>query len=204
MMRLGVLVVSLVTILSLAGCVQVTGPAATPLPEAGAASTLQPTPIACSGALTSPNQEGPYYSVGSPPRASLIDEGMPGVPLLIFGRVFDQDCAPIASAKLDFWQADANGAYDNVGYTLRGHVFADENGNYAIESIIPGEYPGRPPHIHVKVFAPDGRELLTTQLYFSGGENSADVRSAPDLLVSTLGPDAHGRQQAPFDFVVNR
>ena len=129
---------------------------------------------------------------------------MPGVPLLIFGWVFDQDCAPIASAKLDFWQADANGVYDNVGYTLRGHVFADENGNYAIESIIPGEYPGRPPHIHVKVFAPDGRELLTTQLYFSGGENSADVRSAPDLLVSTLGPDADGRQQAQFDFVVNR
>jgi protocatechuate 3,4-dioxygenase beta subunit len=127
---------------------------------------------------------------------------MPGVPILIFGHVFDQDCNPLAGAKVDFWQADANGVYDNAGYTLRGHVLADESGRYAIESIVPGEYPGRPPHIHVKVFAPDGRELLTTQLYFAGGENSADVRAAPDLLVDITGPDAQGRQQAPFDFVV--
>ena len=128
---------------------------------------------------------------------------MAGVPLLIFGRLFDEECRPIAGARLDFWLADVAGEYDNAGYTLRGHVFSDAEGNYAIESIEPTEYTGRPPHIHVKVHAPDGRELLTTQLYFAGSEASADVRGAPDLLAPYLGPDENGRQQVLFNFVVN-
>jgi protocatechuate 3,4-dioxygenase beta subunit len=127
---------------------------------------------------------------------------MPGNPILIMGRVFDQDCNPIAGAKVDFWLADVNGEYDNLGYTLRGHVFTDENGYYAMESIEPGLYTGRPPHIHVKVFAPDGRELLTTQMYFPGSEGSADVQAAPALLVTYLGPDQNGRQQVIFNFVI--
>lgn len=169
---------------------------ATPLSEPTASA------IPCSGVLTSPNQEGPYYSPGSPERTSLIDEGLPGVPILIIGRVFDQNCDPIAGAKLDFWLADVNGEYDNVGYTLRGHLFTDENGNYALESIEPTPYTGRPPHVHAKVFAPDGRELLTTQMYFSGSEGSSDVTALPDLLAEYLGADENGRQQALFNFVV--
>jgi protocatechuate 3,4-dioxygenase beta subunit len=216
---IGLLTILMVTILSLAACVQANLPALTPAaqpvagepaaaesPAAEAAAPAEPAaetvPVACSGTPTSPNMEGPYYTAGSPERASLIDEGMPGMPIRIFGHVFDQNCDPVAGAKVDFWQADANGVYDNAGYTLRGHVLADENGGYAIETIAPGEYPGRPPHIHVKVFAPDGRELLTTQLYLAGSESSADVRAAPDLLVPFAGPDAKGREQVPFDFVV--
>ena len=86
---------------------------------------------------------------------------MPGVPLLIFGRVFDQACKPIAGARLDFWLADVDGEYDNAGYTLRGHVVSDADGTYAIESISPPSTLAAA-HIHVKVYAPDGRELLTT------------------------------------------
>jgi len=171
-------------------------PTATLLPEPTATLLPEPTATAipCSGVLTSPNQE----------RTSLIDAGMPGVPILIIGRVFDQDCNPMAGAKLDFWLADVNGEYDNVGYTLRGHLFTDENGHFALESIEPTPYTGRPSHIHVKVFAPDGRELLTTQMYFSGSEASSDVTASPDLLADYLGPDENGRQQVLFNFVVRQ
>jgi protocatechuate 3,4-dioxygenase beta subunit len=162
----------------------------------------EPSPIPCDGQLTSRNQEGPYYSPGSPQRESLIEAGMPGVPVLILGGVFNQDCEPLPGAKVDFWQADAHGEYDNVGYRLRGHVFTDENGVYSIETIEPGPYTGRPPHIHVKVFNPQGTELLTTQMYFPGSENSADVDAAPDLLVSYLEPDENGRKRVLFNFVV--
>ena len=117
---------------------------------------------ACSGLPTSDNQEGPYYSPGSPEKANLVEEGMSGAPVRIVGQVFDNSCNPIAGAKLDFWQADFDGVYDNQGYTLRGHVFTDEDGAYVLESIEPGPYTGRPPHIHVKVFAPSGQELLTS------------------------------------------
>jgi len=161
-----------------------------------------PTEISCSGVLTSSNQEGPYYSAGSPERLSLIETGMPGTPILIFGRVFDQNCAPIPGAKVDFWQADANGVYDNAGYTLRGHTFSDGKGYYEMESIAPGLYTARPPPIHVKVFDPDGRELLTTQMYFPGSEGSQDVLVAPDLLITYQGLDERGRQQVNFNFVV--
>ena len=95
---------------------------------------------------------------------------------------------------MDLSTADAYGEYDHAGYRLRGYVLSDENGAYVIESIEPGLYTGRPPHIHVKVYAPDGRELLTTQMYFTGSEGSADVLNAPDLYASYIGDDENGRQ----------
>lgn len=186
--------------------IPITAPAATDVPdqtpadEAGTESI--PTAIPCDGSLTSPNQEGPFYSPGSPEKSTLIEEGMPGIPILITGRVFDQDCNPIPGAKLDFWLADVNGEYDNVGYTLRGHLFTDNNGIYALESIEPTPYTGRPPHIHVKVFAPEDNELLTTQMYFTGSEGSSDVSTSPDLLVEYLGIDENGRKLATFNFIV--
>ena len=104
--------------------------------------------------------------------------------------------------KIDFWLADVDGEYDNVGYTLRGHQFTEENGYYSIESIEPTAYTGRPPHIHVKLFAADGQELLTTQMYFPGSEGSADVQNSPDLFAIYLDPDGEGRQQVLFNFIV--
>lgn len=174
-------------------------------PGATATSTTtpDPTPIPCDGIITSPQQEGPFFSPGSPERASLIEAGMPGVPLLIIGRVFDQDCSPIPGAKLDFWLADIDGEYDNIGYTLRGHVFTDQDGFYTIESIEPTSYTGRPPHIHVKVYAPTGLELLTTQMYFAGSESSTEVTNSPELFVIYLESDGDGGLQVLFNFVVN-
>jgi protocatechuate 3,4-dioxygenase beta subunit len=158
--------------------------------------------IPCSGVLTSANQEGPYYLEGSPEKSDLVEAGLAGTPVVITGSVYDQECNPIPEAKVDFWQANAEGVYDNAGYVLRGHVVTDANGVYSIRTIEPGLYTGRPPHIHVKVFAPDGRELLTTQLYFPGSENSADVRAAPDLLVTYLEPDDSGERRVVFNFIV--
>ncbi len=121
---------------------------------------------ACDTGTTPADQEGPYYKPGSPERSSLIEDGMQGKKLILAGFVVSKDCFPIPKAWLDFWQADANGNYDNEGYTLRGHQYADNKGRYYLETVLPGKYPERPiEHIHVKVQAPGG-EILTTQLYF--------------------------------------
>lgn len=114
---------------------------------------------------TRPDMEGPYFLAGSPEKASLIEPGMVGTPLIIRGYVISVTCRPIAGARLEFWQADANGEYDLQGYRLRGHVFSDERGFYQIETILPAPYEPRPRHIHVKVI-PMGLPELTTQLYF--------------------------------------
>jgi protocatechuate 3,4-dioxygenase beta subunit len=96
----------------------------------------------------------------------LLEEGMAGTRLILVGYVLDQNCQPLPNAWLDFWQADANGEYDNVGYRLRGHQFTDESGRYHLETVLPGLYSSRPiEHIHVKV-RPEGGAEITSQLYF--------------------------------------
>lgn len=91
---------------------------------------------------------------------------MAGTRVLLTGRVITSQCAPVAGAIVDVWQADDAGAYDLKGYRLRSKVAADAQGNYAIETILPGLYPGRTPAtIHVKISIPGGA-TLTTQVYF--------------------------------------
>jgi len=131
-------------------------------------STVLPGPDCTVGLHpTRPDMEGPYFLAGSPEKPSLIEPGMSGTPLLISGYVMTEDCKWIPGAKLEFWQADANGEYDLGGYRLRGHVFTDENGRYQIQTILPAPYETRPRHIHVMVLPP-GQSGLTTQLYFPG------------------------------------
>jgi protocatechuate 3,4-dioxygenase beta subunit len=176
-------------------------PIFTPTPTSTATST--PKIIACDGILTPAQAEGPYYTPNTPERTSLVEAGMGGFPLLVTGSVLNQNCEPMVGVMLDFWQTDDNGAYDNIGYRMRGHQFTDENGNYALETIIPERYPGRTPHIHVKLFTPDGQEMLTSQIYIPGiSDQVPDGIFRPDLLATDLKAEPDGRQHVAFDFVV--
>jgi protocatechuate 3,4-dioxygenase beta subunit len=144
--------------------------------------------------------EGPYYTPNTPERTSLLEPGITGTRIVISGYVLGTDCQPIPGALVDFWQADDNGVYDNVGYKLRGHQFADASGRYTLETVVPGLYPGRTRHIHVKVQAPNG-PLLTTQLFFPGeSQNNTDSIFNPILLLPAQETD--DGWAATFDFVV--
>lgn len=176
------------------------GATATPLPTGTAVPTPAPE-IVCDGTSTPAQAEGPYYTPNTPERADLVEAGMGGTLLLVTGKVLNQACEPMAGAKLDFWQTDANGEYDNVGYRMRGHQFTDENGDYTLETVLPGVYPGRPPHIHVKVNAPGG-PVLTTQIYFEGQPgNENDGLVQPSLIVP-LTDAADGGKAATFNFIL--
>ena len=177
---------------------QGTAPATTP-----GVQVLQATP-ACNDDDDDPTlaqTEGPYFTPNSPERTSLLEAGMVGRPLTITGFVLTTDCQPIAGALIDFWQADDAGAYDNVGYRLRGHQFTDENGAYALETIVPGLYPGRTRHLHVKVQAPGGRVLTTQQYFPNEPRNARDGIYRPELEMDvTDNPD--GSQSATFTYVL--
>lgn len=150
---------------------------------------------------TPPQTEGPYFKPNSPQRTSLVTPGTQGTRLTVSGYVFGLGCLPIARALLDFWQADVNGAYDNVGYTFRGHQFTNDQGAFSLSTIVPGLYPGRTRHIHVKVQAP-GRPVLTTQLYFPNEpRNNTDAIFDPRLLMTVR--EAPPGREAAFDFVLN-
>ena len=165
-----------------------------PSPEDRAAPTCVP------GVTLIEQNQGPYYTQGAPERTDITDAA-PGTALLLTGYVLDNQCNPVAGATLDFWQADGNGSYDNNGYVLRGVQTTDENGTYALTTVIPGQYPGRTEHVHVKVTAPNG-PTYTTQLYFpESTANGGDRFYVPELDVTITSYDG-SKMTAHFDMVL--
>jgi len=174
--------------------------------QAGAADAQleepAPTPECSDGEQATPRQmEGPFFKPRSPQRTSLLEPGLRGTKMIVSGWVLSIACTPIAGALLDFWQCDDAGEYDSSGFRLRGHQFTDSAGRYRLETIVPGIYPGRTRHIHVKAQAPGG-PVLTTQLYFPGEpHNRHDFLFRPELLLATS--DTAGGAAGRFDFVLN-
>lgn len=168
--------------------------AAALLPAGIPRPTRAATP-AC-GRQTPSQMEGPFFTPNSPRRNNIVDRGVMGTSLVLTGRVLDRACKPIANALLDFWQCDARGDYDNKGFRLRGHQFTDANGFYRLETIVPGTYPGRTPHIHVKVQRSGGR-ILTTQLYLEDHPgNDRDFLFDHRLIME------RGANGLSFDFIL--
>jgi protocatechuate 3,4-dioxygenase beta subunit len=169
-----------------------------------ATASAAATSATCSAplALTPAETEGPYFKAGSPERTSLLEAGMSGTKLVLTGRVLSRSCAPIARAGLDFWQADASGNYDNAGYRLRGHQLTDDQGNYRLETVVPGEYPGRTQHIHFKAQAP-GKAVLTSQLYLPGSARNGSDSLFLAQNVITVQQQSTDTWSATFDFVLD-
>jgi len=165
------------------------------------AQTLQPTPSCPDGAEPTARQtEGPYFKPASPERASLLEPDMKGVRVVVTGVVRLASCQPVSRALVDVWHADDRGDYDNAGYRLRGHQFTDDQGRYRLETIVPGVYPGRTRHFHLKVQAPKG-PVLTTQLYFPGEAANASDPIFKRELVLRVRDGAEGKT-GTFDFVL--
>jgi protocatechuate 3,4-dioxygenase beta subunit len=100
------------------------------------------------------------------------------------GRLLDATGNPLRGAVIEIWQTDHSGAYIHSKDTNKAHQ--DKNfqgfgrfttgstGEYYFRTIKPVPYPGRAPHIHVKV-RKGGKELLTTQFYIKGhSQNDKD------------------------------
>lgn len=140
-----------------------------------------------SAAVTTPSMtDGPFY-----PRKSMrfADEDNDlvrigsrvatagGEIVHLVGRIMDEAGAPVEAARVEIWQCDVNGRYIHTGdrggksrdsgFQGFGHSIADADGMYSFRTIKPVPYPGRTPHIHVKVLA--GDRQLTTQ-FFTAGE----------------------------------
>ncbi len=168
-----------------------------------APSLLVPTAALAALALTPGAGEGPFYPVRRPhdDDADLVRvEGAVreagGDILHLAGRVLDTNAQPIAGARIEIWQCDANGVYlhpgdrrfaaRDTGFQGFGHAKAAA-GRFTFRTIVPVPYPGRTPHIHFKVLR-GGRTLLTTQLYRAG-----HPQNRSDFLFRRLAPDEQRR-----------
>jgi protocatechuate 3,4-dioxygenase beta subunit len=131
--------------------------------------------------LTPEAGEGPFYLDPKLLRSD-ITSGQPGAPLqLALQVVRNGDCATLANARVDVWQADALGLYSGydkqsgvggvstkpaVGQQyLRGTQVTDAAGTVQFRTIFPSWYGGRTPHVHFKVFL-GGNEVVASQIFF--------------------------------------
>lgn len=143
--------------------------------------------------LTCVQSLGPCY-VESPVRQD-ITEGKVGLPMRLALEVVDaQTCNPIENATVEVWSTDAEGVYS--GQTparmcsngqpearqtnfMRGAQITSNNGRADFDAVYPGWYPGRTPHIHLKVTVA-GEEFIVTQLYFPDELSRSIYAQHPD------------------------
>jgi protocatechuate 3,4-dioxygenase beta subunit len=146
---------------------------------------------------------GPFYKSGTPLQTELCANGG-GEKLLVTGRVSGvPDCKPLSGALVEVWQADARGKYtlftlgkkDDERCLLRASIRTDSEGRYNFRTILPGEYPGRPRHIHYRV-SQQGYATLVTQIYF------AREHGVPDSLVVSTARNSQGVARAMFDITL--
>jgi protocatechuate 3,4-dioxygenase beta subunit len=115
--------------------------------------------------------EGPYWIDESLKRRD-VTEGMHGVPLILrLSVVRASTCRPIKSADVEIWHAAPDGEYSafdgsSSSRYLRGHQRSDAAGRVRFDTLFPGWYHGRTPHIHLKVSV-GGDEVHTGQLFTS-------------------------------------
>ncbi len=162
--------------------------------QAAAPSGAQPG--ACT--LTPQAVEGPFYFDPNLLRSD-IAEDRAGTPTRLALRVLEAgSCAPIAGARVDVWHADAAGWYSGYdrqvgGASTRGNTFlrgtqitgADGTANF--RTVYPGWYPGRTPHIHIKIFLNE-TTLVTGQMYLPD-ELSAKIYSTREPYAVRGGAD---------------
>jgi protocatechuate 3,4-dioxygenase beta subunit len=178
---------------------------------------------------TPPQTEGPFYPDRLPLDTDndllvINDAISPAVGTIthLGGRVLDARGNPLRNVVVEIWQVDNNGAYLHSADGQRskrdgnfqgfGRFLTGSTGEYYFRTIKPVPYPGRTPHIHVKVKRAE-KELLTTQCYVAGealnerdgvyrGIRDEAGRKAVTIAFEPLPGSRIGELAARFDMVL--
>jgi protocatechuate 3,4-dioxygenase beta subunit len=140
------------------------------------------------------------------------------------GKVLDLKGNPLRNALVEIWQCDGNGVYlhtadsgqksaqQDKNFQGFGRFLTGSSGEYYFRTIKPVPYPGRTPHIHVKV-KKGGKELLCTQCYIKGhpgnekdgiwrGIRDSKARDAVTIDFAPVKGSKIGELAAKFDVVL--
>lgn len=111
------------------------------------------------------------------------------------GSVVDARGRAVDGAEVEIWQCDVHGSYRHPrgagsqvdeAFQGFGSSRSDGQGRYRFRTIRPAPYPGRTPHIHVRLRHPSWGEF-TSQLFVAG-----EPGNARDFLYRQLTPAERG------------
>jgi protocatechuate 3,4-dioxygenase beta subunit len=156
---------------------------------------------------------GPFYPRDASERPREVDADLikvdgdrvltKGVPIFLTGRVLDRRGEALANAVVEIWQCDANAVYHHPAggaeaerdpnFQGYGVTRTDPSGAFHFRTIRPVAYPGRTPHIHVRVVAA-GLAPLATQLYLAD-----DPGNRRDFLFTRLSADEQAALMLKFE-----
>jgi hydroxyquinol 1,2-dioxygenase len=172
---------------------------------------------------------GPFFVEGAPAydHGDDIANGAVGIPCKVRGRIRDLDGKPVPHARIEVWQADAEGLYDvqrqDAGHQARGSLVAGPEGEYHFQSILAEAYPipddgpvgdllkatkrhpWRPAHLHFMIEAP-GYETLITHVFRNGDQylDSDAVFGVRESLIADWVKQPDGTYLVDYDFVLNK
>lgn len=170
---------------------------------------------------------GPFHREGAPEYKlgdNICKPGTSGEPCVVRGSVRDGAGRPVANAKLDVWEGDAEGLYDcqrGDDMNLRGILHTDTEGKFWFRCVKPtaypvphdgpagrllkatGRHPIRPAHLHFFITAPGYRPLIT-HLFVKGSKylDSDAVFGVKDSLIIDFKKGKDGMVEAHYDFVL--
>ncbi len=169
---------------------------------------LQPATAQTTAArrATPAQTEGPYYPDQQLQDADgdLLKNGnvsySGGQSAWVSGVISDLSGKPVSGAVVEIWQCDHEGVYRHsrssgnspMAFQGFGKVQVGADGRYKFRTIKPVAYPGRPPHIHMKIKLAN-RELLTTQMYLKG-----DAANGRDFVTRSLSASDRSLLEAAF------
>ena len=143
---------------------------------------------------------GPFWRMRSPRTengGSLLRSPTPGAPFFFTGHVRDGEGRPIAGAEIDVWHCSTAGLYESqdpgqADMNLRGKFVTDAAGAFSFRSIKPagypiphtgnlvgdlltaqGRHPFRPAHVHLLLFKP-GFKTLVSQVFMPDDDHLED------------------------------
>ncbi len=120
-----------------------------------------------------------------------------GERFFFMGRIMDERCMPVQGAHIELWQTDGKGQYNlatkgqlmapSAAFAGSGTAVTNNLGEFQFDTIFPGPYEDRAPHLHMRISHPD-LIPLTTEVFFRN-----DRRNIADSRLMAMSPDLRDR-----------
>ncbi|XDG08320.1 hypothetical protein ABKA04_007935 [Annulohypoxylon sp. FPYF3050] len=155
---------------------------------------------------------GPYWVAGELIRADVTDNE-PGVPLHLDLQFIDLNtCEPVPNMLIDIWHTNSTGTYSGIAIMgqagldttyCRGIQTTDEDGVVQFDTVFPGHYMGRTPHIHV--MSTQNATVLPNNTYVLDGKTNhiGQLFFDQDLIYSVKELEPYSTNQQPLTLNIN-